>query len=102
MPDYIIAYHDSGKRPESKEAGARQMEQWKVWVGGLGDAIVNPGTPLANSKTVSTGGVADTGLNGLTGFSIVKADTMDAAIEMAKACPYLEMGTLEVAEVRQM
>jgi hypothetical protein len=32
----------------------------------------------------------------------VKADNMDAAIEMARACPFLELGTLEVAELTQM
>jgi len=45
MPNYIIAYH-GGKKPESPEEGAKQMEKWKAWVGGLGDAVVNPGTPL--------------------------------------------------------
>ena len=36
------------------------------------------------------------------GYSIVKADSMDAAVELAKGCPYLEMGTIEVAEVKEM
>ena len=40
--------------------------------------------------------------NRLTGYSTVKADSMDAALEMAKSCPFLEMGTLEVAEVMEM
>ena len=38
----------------------------------------------------------------LTGFSIVEAESMDAALDMAKNCPFLEMGTLEVAEVMNM
>ena len=39
----------------------------------------------------------------MSGFSIVKADSMDAALEMAKECPLLEIGgTLEVAEVMEM
>lgn len=34
---------------------------------------------------------------------MVKADSMDAALEMAKACPFLEKeGNLKVAEVIQM
>ncbi len=36
------------------------------------------------------------------GFSIVTADGMDAALAMAKACPFLDMGTIEVAEVMEM
>jgi len=55
------------------------------------------------SKTVSSDGVsADGGSNPLLGFSIVKADSIDAALGMAKGCPFLEFGTLEVAEVKEM
>ena len=79
------------------------MAKWKAWVGGLGDAMVDPGTPLGKSKTVSSGGVSDDGgSNPLIGYSIVKADSMDAALEMAKGCPFLDMGTIEVAEMKEM
>ncbi len=80
MSNYVIAYH-GGKKPESPEEGAKHMAKWKAWVGGLADAVVNPGTPLGMSKTVSSGGVSDGGgSTRLTGFSIVKADNMDAAL----------------------
>jgi hypothetical protein len=98
--NFIIAYR-GGKKPESPEAGAEQRERWKAWVGGLGDAVVNPGTPLRNARTVSAGGVA-AGPDTLTGFTVVKADSIDVALEMAKACPYLEVGTIEVAEMVEM
>jgi hypothetical protein len=102
MSDYIFAYH-GGKKPESPEEGAKHMAKWKAWIAGLGDAVVNPGTPLGKSKTVSSGGVSDDGgSNPLNGFSIVKADSMDAALEMAKGCPYVDIGTIEVAEVKEM
>ncbi len=103
MSNYIIAYH-GGKKPESPEEGAKNMAKWQAWVGDIGDAVVNPGNPLGMSKTVSSGGVSDGGgSNPLSGFSIVKADSMDAAIEMVGNCPFLETGgTLEVAEVMEM
>ena len=102
MPNYIIAYH-GGKKPESPEEGGKQMEKWQAWVDGLGDAVVNPGTPLGMSKTVSSGGVSDDGgSNRLMGFSIVKADSMDTALEMAKGYPHLEIGTVEVVEMKGM
>ena len=103
MSNYVISYH-GGNTPESPEEGAKQMAKWRAWVDGLGDAVVNPGTPLGKPKTVSSGGVSDdAGPDPSTGFSIVKADSMDAALEMAKACPYLEIGgTLRVAEVMEM
>ena len=102
MSNYIIAYH-GGKKPESAEEGAKHMAKWKAWVGSLGDAVINPGTPLGKSRIVSSSGVSDqSGSNSLTGFSIVKADSMDAAIEMAKGCPHLEHGTIDVAEAMDM
>ncbi len=103
MSHYIFAYH-GGKMPESPEEGAKHMAKWKAWVGGLGDAVVNPGTPLGKSKTVSSNGVSDDGgSNPLSGIFIVKADSMDAALEMAKEDPFLELGgTIEVAEAMKM
>jgi|SRR6266446_6058356 hypothetical protein len=101
MPKYVIAYH-GGKKLETPEKSAAHMARWKAWVGGLGDAVVNPGTPLGKSKLVSSGGVSDGGANLLTGFSIVMADSMDAALKIAQGCPFLEIGTIEVAEVMEM
>lgn len=103
MPDYIIAYH-GGEKPDSPEEGTKHMAKWKAWVDGLGDAAVNPGTPLGKSRIVSADGVSDDGgPNPMSGFSVVKADSMDGALEMAKQCPFLETGgTLEVAEMMEM
>ncbi len=102
MPNFVFAYH-GGKKPESPEEGAKLKAKWNDWLDGLGDAVVNPGTPLGMSKTVSSDGVSDDGgSNPLSGFSIVNAGSMDAALEMAKACPFLEMGTIEVAEAMEM
>ncbi len=102
MSNFIFAYH-GGKKPETPEAGAALMARWKAWIAGLGDAVVNPGTPLGMSKTVSTEGVAnDGGSNPLMGFSVVEADSMEAALEMAKSSPHLEIGTIEVAEMMDM
>jgi len=103
MSIYVFSYH-GGKKPESPEEGAKYIAKSKAWVRGLGDALVNPGTPLGKPKTISSGGVSDDGgSNPVSGFSIVKADSMDAALEMAKACPFLDLGgTLEVAKVMKM
>ena len=103
MSNYVFAYH-GGNKCERPEEGAKHMAKWKAWVGGLGDAMINPGTPLGKSKTVSSGGVSDdAGPNPLTGYSIVKADSLDAAVEMAKACPHLDIsGSIVVAEVMEM
>ena len=103
MNDYVFVYrggHDFG----SPEEGAKHMAKWGAWADGLGDASVNRGSPFSKSKTVSSGGVSDDGGSSpLTGYSIVKAKTLDAALEMAKACPHLDIGgSIVVAEVMEM
>ena len=99
---FVFAYH-GGKIPESPEEGAEHMAKFEAWVGSLGDAVVNPGHPLGKSKIVSSSGVSDNGgSNPLVGFSIVKADSMDAVLEMAKGYPHLEIGTVEVVEMMGM
>lgn len=59
---------------------------------------------MGMSKIVSSTGVSDdVGSNTMSGFSIVKADSFDFALDMAKACPFLEIGgTLKVAELMEM
>ena len=38
----------------------------------------------------------------LMGFSVVKADSLEAAVEMARSCPFLVIAPVEVAEAKQM
>ena len=102
MPQYVISYI-GGRQPDTPEEGQAHFAKWKQWLEDLGTAVVNPGTPMKGSKTLSGTTVKDTPhLKAPTGFSIVEAADMDAAIKIAQACPFLEMGDLEVGEVQQM
>jgi hypothetical protein len=102
MSNYVFAYH-GGTTPQNPEEGARYVAEWKAWVCGLGHVVVNPGTPFGKSKILSANGVSDNGGSSpLSGFSILKADSMSAALEMAKGCPHLKHGTIEIAEVKEM
>ena len=102
MPQYIFAYH-GGTMPEDPDEGAKLMARWQSWMAGLGDALINPGHPVGKSTTVSASGVTnDGGPNPLSGFSLVQADNIDAAIEMAKGCPHIDDGSIEIAETVEM
>ncbi len=102
MKQFAFVYYGEPKF-KGPEEGAKYMEKWGSWAGSLGKALVNPGVPLKRGKTVSSGGVSDNNSsNRVTGFSVVQADSMDAAIEMAKGCPHLEHGTVDVAEAMEM
>lgn len=104
MPEYIYAYH-GGHTPESPEEGQKVMAEWQAWFAGMGDAVVQPGAPLGMSRTVSAAGVADDGgANPISGYSVVSADNIEAASEMARGCPMVVAGngSVEVAEVIKM
>lgn len=103
MPQYVFAYHGGGM-PETPEEGERVMAAWGAWFEDMGAAVVQPGNPVGLSKTVSSSGVADNGgSNPISGYSVVQADTIDAACDMAKGCPIVDSGgSIEVAEVVEM
>lgn len=103
MAEFIITYR-GGSQPATPEEGAAHMQKWKAWLEGIGDAVVNPGTPLGKSKLITGDVVADDFAGALTGFSVVDVADMDAAIKIAKACPFLEMdnSSVEVAPIMSM
>ena len=93
MANYVFAYR-GGKGVAADEAERNaQMARWSQWFGELGSAVVDGGAPTGTAKTVGPGGsVSDGGSRGLTGYSIVSADSLDSAVDLAKACPVLEIG----------
>ena len=103
MPNFMFAYH-GGSAPQSPEEAEKVMAEWNAWFGGIGDGVVEPGNPVGLSKTVSASGIADDGgSNPLSGYSVIKADTIEAACEIAKACPIVnDGGSVEVAEIHEM
>lgn len=99
----MLAYR-GGRPPETEDAGAKQMERWKVGLADLGDVAINPDTPLGQSYFVTGSDVTEAPATGnpLTGYSIIRADTLDAALAIAKACSFCEIETLEVSEINPM
>ncbi|MDF1607237.1 hypothetical protein PZ897_03505 [Hoeflea sp. YIM 152468] len=102
MPNYVFAYH-GGKKPDTPEAGQKEMEKWGAWFAQMGDAVVDPGNPVGQSWTVSSAGISHNGgANPVSGYTVVRAASMEAAAAMAKACPILDGGSVEVAEIIEM
>ena len=100
MTKYVLAYHGGGM-PASPEEGQRIMAAWNSWMGGLGKALTDGGAPTGPAKTLGRDGkVTDGGgANPITGYSIVEAASLDAAVKLASTCPILAAGgSVEVAE----
>jgi len=93
MANFVFAY-SGGKGVAADEAERNaQMARWGQWFGELGSAVVDGGAAMGTAKTVGPkGSVRDGGSLGMTGYSIVSADSLDSAVELAKGCPVLEIG----------
>jgi hypothetical protein len=103
MSQYVFVYL-GGNQPSSEEEGKKHFEKYMEWLSSLGESVVIPTIPLKDTTTVSPdGSVKEGGSSAMSGFSIIKADSMEAALAIAQACPFLEIGgSLEVSEMMQM
>jgi hypothetical protein len=89
MSNYLFAYR-GGQMAETDEERQAVMAAWGAWFGELGEAIVDPGNPFAGSKSV--GAANGSAGSALTGYSVIKSDSLDGAAELAKGCPVLSGG----------
>jgi hypothetical protein len=94
MANYLLLY-SGGSMPESEAEQAAVMQAWMSWFGQLGSALVDGGNPTSGqAKTiVSNGSVSDgSELGMVSGYSVIKADSLDDAVAKAKGCPVLQGG----------
>lgn len=104
MAKFVFIYH-GGKMPETEEEGAKVMAEWQSWLGGMGDAVIDGGNPVGMSSTVQSDGsvTSDGGSNPTSGYSLVSAQDLEGALELARGCPILKAeGSVEVAEAMEM
>ena len=103
MAQYIFVYL-GGNHPSDPEEANKHFAQYMEWLTSLGDAVISPTIPLKDTHTVSPdGAIREGGSSAMSGFSIIKADSLDAALAIAQACPFLEIGgSLEVSELMQI
>ena len=103
MPQYMITYL-GGNEPSTPEEGKQHFEKYKAWLASLGDSAISPANPLKNTNTVNSDGTVTTGsTTTMSGYTVVEADSIEDALVMAKACPFLDIGgSLEVSELIQM
>ena len=103
MPQYIFVYL-GGEYPSDPAEGQKHFEKYQQWLISLGDAVVSPAVPFKDTHTVQADGSASPGtMSAMSGLSILRMPSMEAALAAAQTCPFLEInGTLEVSEMIQM
>lgn len=99
MANYLLVYHGGGSMPANEAEQAQVMQGWTDWFGKLGPALVDGGNPASQTRVIaSDGSVGPAGSNPPSGYSVIKADGIDAAVALAKGCPILGSGSIEVVE----
>jgi len=100
MSRFLVTYHGSGM-PDDPELMEQAKAAFGAWVAQAGDAIVDPGAPVHRVTQVSSGSATDPVEVG--GYSIIQADSPDAAAAVLQSHPYVARGgTLQVNQVLEV
>jgi hypothetical protein len=92
MTTYLFAY----RMPNDYAPGGTDARAaWSAWFDGLGADVVTRGNPVFEATALGNCG-PDTHVGG---YSLITADDLDAAVAMAKDCPALEGGGVEVGPI---
>jgi hypothetical protein len=83
------------------------MARWGAWFQQIGNSIVDPGDGIAPQAYVSANGDVMRGgpagadaAAAVTGYAVISADNIDAAIALAMGCPIRQDGgSIEVGEL---
>jgi hypothetical protein len=101
MANFLFVYRGSGAESKmSPEEAQQHMQKWTDWIGeglqkgwlkDVGDALLPEGRVVKSKKVVTDGPFVEA-KEIVGGYSVVQAETIDAAAELAKGCPALLAG----------
>ncbi|MEO6844019.1 MAG: YciI family protein [Ginsengibacter sp.] len=105
----LIMRHEDGRKVASPEQIQQWMKQTMDWIGSIAAQnkfVSGTGLPFEDARVVKHGNVVTNGPFGdiketIGGFIIVKADSVEEAVEFAKGCPVLQ-GEGNSMEVRKI
>lgn len=110
MKQFLLVYRADYKampKPSPDEAQAN-TQKWMNWIAGIAaqDKLADRGNRLTNSGKVLKGNGAITDgpyteiKESIMGYSMVNAESVEEASELAKGCPILAVGgNVEVREI---
>ena len=109
MKDFMFIFRGATEVYEfSPEQMQNHMQKWFTWVNDLkakniyvaGQPLIPGGKTVSGKKAVVTDGPFAESKELVGGFFLIKAENLEEATEIAKACPDLELdGAVEVREV---
>lgn len=83
-----------------KQKEAAGMQGWKDWMAKTAPSLVDGGAPLGKTKRIDGAGVSDT-RNHITGYTIVNADSHEAAAKLFENHPHFTAFPGECVEVME-
>lgn len=110
MEEFILIFrHEDGKKVASPEQIQQWMKQTMDWIGGIAAQnkfVQGNGLPFDDARVVRKNGVVTNGPFGeiketIGGYIIVKANSVEEAVEFAKGSPVLQ-GEGNSVEVRKI
>ncbi len=105
MANYLLLYTGGGNMAPTQAERDAILQAWTAWFSKLGSSLIDAGNPFSGkAKSIARGGKTSDGSVGTLapGYSIIKADSLDAAVELAKGCPQLKDGNVTVYETFQV
>lgn len=93
MSNYIMIYRgeSTDTADMTQEQAAEVMARWGAWIGAVGSALIDIGAPFGAGISVVDDGTT-TSATALSGYSVVEADSLDAARALSDGHPYLSEG----------
>jgi hypothetical protein len=96
MSSFILLYNGPATPPGASHEG------WPEWFQRAGEHLVEMGSPMTNGFVVHSDGTATETATSFNGFSIIRAEDRDEALDLVKDHPFLASGdeyTIEAFEV---
>ena len=101
MAKFGLLYVGEPQTDDPAEAQAHQQE-WFAWAQQLGDAVIDLGMPFSAPTRVNTDGSSEEQPKVLSGMSIVQADDLDGALDIARGCPFVRFAPIDVVQIYEM
>jgi len=113
MKDFLLVYRtDENTMKDLPRRSPEQMQantkRWMDWIGGLaardklvdrGNRLVPSGKVVKSNKIIADGPYTEI-KECIVGYSIVKANSLEEAVELTESCPVFSMGgNVEVREI---
>ena len=107
MKKFMAIYMASGAdfermmKNSTPEQRSKGMEAWMKWMSDNKASILEGGAPLGKTKRADASGISDT-KNSICGYSIVQAETHDAATKLfGRDHPHVQMpgAWVEILEI---